>query len=556
MEKSEDDYWGDSNTVKYSKKKNMFDDDVTIEKASEMALYRKNLASDGVEEEEEGIGWNDDPSPSLSNSIVTSAEPAKPSSDTGIRVSKSIVTPTEPAKPSSDSGIKASASGGSSFPRKTLDPGPGAPTRTQSSPMTHARSRSEVIVGKGTLSLPEVPALAHFSQDREPSLATMISRNQPAVKPSIGPQSISQKDDQIRYLQQQLDNALGVTKLKVDDTVKRMLRGQPYSLEAYKGKEEKLELLDKAIATHDGNAITAVVVFLKRTLKDQLFNLELMRRPVAVEQYLAYLRAHYNTHEYEHMLQLLGRTEEQAMLKYKHAASLADPNAKIDRLTACQQAHFACSPGLESDGSLIVQQINMLRRQLPVDAADEETEKTGKALVFQQHPRATSIINMPVITTLYYCCVYHYGESENLLGSPEDIRKKHQLTEKQFVWTTLRARAKLHKWDDVETLFTTKNWLGNTKMKSVIGFEKVCQVLNQQGTPPDILKKFFRNIDDVDRRLELANKLQCHDAIIETYQQRGNRSALQAYFDKLKPQSREWFLAGGVLKDQNIKWKT
>lgn len=33
---------------------------------------------------------------------------------------------------------------------------------------------------------------------------------------------------------------------------------QPFSLELYKSKSEKLALLDKAIGTHDGNAITAV----------------------------------------------------------------------------------------------------------------------------------------------------------------------------------------------------------------------------------------------------------------------------------------------------------
>ena len=33
---------------------------------------------------------------------------------------------------------------------------------------------------------------------------------------------------------------------------------QPYSLEMYKSKEEKLALLDEAIRQHDGNAITMV----------------------------------------------------------------------------------------------------------------------------------------------------------------------------------------------------------------------------------------------------------------------------------------------------------
>jgi hypothetical protein len=54
-------------------------------------------------------------------------------------------------------------------------------------------------------------------------------------------------------------------------------------------------------------------------------------------------------------------------------------------------------------------------------------EKEGKHIVFNQMPRKASIINMPVITTLYYCCLYHYEDSENLLSSPAGIRKEHQV---------------------------------------------------------------------------------------------------------------------------------
>ncbi|XP_052768108.1 spermatogenesis-defective protein 39 homolog [Mya arenaria] len=219
------------------------------------------------------------------------------------------------------------------------------------------------------------------------------------------------------------------------------------------------------------------------------------------------------------------------------------------------KAHFQMIPGLELDSGLIQQNIALLQRQRPVDVADDLTEKEGRHLVFRQKPRKASIINMPVITTLYYCCMYHYEEPDNLFGSPVAIRKEHQLTEKQFVWTAMRARASLHKWQDIDALFTTKGWFGGTKMKSVIGFHPVTSTLHRNGAPPEVLGKYLMLIDDVDRRLEQAHKLQCPDAVIETYQVQRNRAALEQYFHKLKPQSREWFVAGGVLKDQNIKWK-
>ena len=59
--------------------------------------------------------------------------------------------------------------------------------------------------------------------------------------------------------------------------------------------------------------------------------------------------------------------------------------------------------------------------------ADMLAESEGKHIGFRAKPRVTSIINMPVITTLYYCCLYHYEEPENLLGSPVAIRKEFQV---------------------------------------------------------------------------------------------------------------------------------
>ena len=44
--------------------------------------------------------------------------------------------------------------------------------------------------------------------------------------------------------------------------------------------------------------------------------------------------------------------------------------------------------------------------------ADDMAQKEGKHMVFRKLPRAASIINMPVVTTLFYCCLYHYEEPE------------------------------------------------------------------------------------------------------------------------------------------------
>lgn len=75
-----------------------------------------------------------------------------------------------------------------------------------------------------------------------------------------------------------------------EDTVKNIIIGQPYFLEQHRSKEDKVALLNEAVRLQDGNAIIAVVLFLKQTLKPALFNQELMQRPKAVSHYISYLR--------------------------------------------------------------------------------------------------------------------------------------------------------------------------------------------------------------------------------------------------------------------------
>ena len=60
--------------------------------------------------------------------------------------------------------------------------------------------------------------------------------------------------------------------LPPEHTVTKILMGQPYFLENYRSKEDKLALLDAALYTLDSSTILAVVLFLQSTLKEKIFN--------------------------------------------------------------------------------------------------------------------------------------------------------------------------------------------------------------------------------------------------------------------------------------------
>ena len=52
--------------------------------------------------------------------------------------------------------------------------------------------------------------------------------------------------------------------------------------------------------------------------------------------------------------------------------------------------------------------------------------------------------------------------SENNFASPKAIRKAHNISERQFYWTALRALAKAKKWADIDQLFQYQVCSGNS----------------------------------------------------------------------------------------------
>lgn len=118
-----------------------------------------------------------------------------------------------------------------------------------------------------------------------------------------------------------------------------------------------------------------------------------------------------------------------------------------------------------------------------------------------------------------------------------------QVSEKQYFVTALAARAKLKAWSDVDALFTSRNWLGFTRKKSPLSFQRVVDILQKNLAPTQVrgqtsdwvvwwidgwnrclthrcsltiqvLKDYVALVDDADLRISLAQKHKCHDIVI------------------------------------------
>ncbi|NWX45887.1 SPE39 protein, partial [Steatornis caripensis] len=318
------------------------------------------------------------------------------------------------------------------------------------------------------------------------------------------------------------------------DTVRRMQRGKVCSLERFRSLQDKLVLLDEAVAGHDGNVITAVLIFLKRTLRREILFRELEVRQVALCHLIHFLK---ETGEQKLLLDLLRLCFSSLSLQlsqYQEHLNIQDVEKRREFLKGCIGLPFSAE-----DTSHIQDHYTLLERQIIIEANDRRLETAGQSEIFRKYPRKASILNMPLVTTLFYSCFYHYTEAEGTFSSPANLKKTFKIPDKQYVLTALAARAKLRAWDDVDALFTTKNWLGYTKKRAPIGFHRVVEMLQRNNAPVQVLQEYVRLVEDVETRLNLATKYKCHDVVIETYRDLKDRIQLTAYKCKVERGSAE-----------------
>ncbi|XP_072895390.1 spermatogenesis-defective protein 39 homolog isoform X1 [Hemitrygon akajei] len=335
-----------------------------------------------------------------------------------------------------------------------------------------------------------------------------------------------------------------------EQTVRQMQKGRMYSLERFRSLKDKLLLVDEAVQTHDGNVITAILIFLKKTLSKEVLFRELQCKQLALQQFVHYLKETGEQKLLMELLRALGRTEEAALLHYKEHLNIKDHNKKKEYLKSCVGLPFAID-----DGTFVEDHYTLLERQIIIDENDKRVEASKQMKVFNEHPRKASILCMPLVTTLYYSCFYHYGESDGTFSSPANLKKTFKISDKQYLLTALAARAKLKAWKDVDSLFITKNWLGYTKKKAPIGFHRVVDILDKNNAPVEVTQEYIALVDNTELKLNLATKLKCHNIVIDTYRDLRDRQQLIQYKNKIDRNSQEQLKIDCILNNSQIRWK-
>ncbi|XP_035229171.1 spermatogenesis-defective protein 39 homolog isoform X1 [Stegodyphus dumicola] len=337
------------------------------------------------------------------------------------------------------------------------------------------------------------------------------------------------------------------------ETIKNMIFGYSCSLEPFKSRREKIELLSEAVKYHDGNVILAVVMFLRNTLKRSVFHREIQRFPDAINIYLSYLEEDHETDELTNMLLLLGKPNEAAMLKYEAVTQVQSIERKLKLIENCLSTHFLSGNISGLLISSVQEHKEILEEQLSIEKAylKEKAEESDKMKLFKEITGERNVVDSSVMSTLIFYCLHHHFSNEYPLSI---FRVHYRLSNKQYTWAALRSFAAQKQWKYVDELFMSKTWLGSMKIKSPIGYSILLQVLSEENAPTEVLTKYINSVENEDLKMSLAKKYRCHSVVIEMLKNKKDRLGLIEYATIL-PQTTEFYTISDILNNPGVKWK-
>jgi len=296
-----------------------------------------------------------------------------------------------------------------------------------------------------------------------------------------------------------------------ETTIDAIFRGDKDLIRCLRSRQEKLAFLDMAIQRCDTDFVTAAVIHMKNTLRQRLFLQEIKSRPDGMDAYINYLRVTEQNELLFDFQSILGRPEAQ-IIKLKQALSIKSPIMRRNAINRCNTDHFASSVGPSRDllifwGGLISDESTLLEKQILLEEQDLKAQKQPETNArFKDIPRKC-VLNVSVISTLFYSCLYHFDVSETLPSSPLAIKKTFDLSDKQFAWTALIALSMRKRWDLVDGLFQGKSWLGTKKvLKPVLDFDSVSRALVCYDAPIEVITKYASLIEDPEKKLEFGRE--------------------------------------------------
>ncbi|KAG5861432.1 hypothetical protein JTB14_000468 [Gonioctena quinquepunctata] len=317
----------------------------------------------------------------------------------------------------------------------------------------------------------------------------------------------------------------------VEETIKKMFNGQKYSLEVYKKFSDKLLLLDSAVNTMDGNIILNVILFLKSTLRQNIFNHQLAKRTIALKHYSNHLIVN---NQYEELADLYMATGNHSNMKQVYYLSGRDIRNKESLYKKLEHVMIEHLQKLNNNEKRELQE-NMQLLQWQIDKRENCDS---------------------VIEQLAVICKKQWERNKSSNDAMMEFKDKLKIEDFSYDWTLMNVLASMQLWPQLTSSFMKSNWLSKRNiLKTTLTPETFVYGISRHHPPKDVLEQFLHCISDSERSIYLAEKLNCHKFVIQHHINQRDRQALNAYKVKVVPQTQEFFLIENALHSSDKKWK-
>uniref|UniRef100_A0A8R1HLQ7 Uncharacterized protein n=1 Tax=Caenorhabditis japonica TaxID=281687 RepID=A0A8R1HLQ7_CAEJA len=355
--------------------------------------------------------------------------------------------------------------------------------------------------------------------------------------------------------------------LTIDATIRRMIQGHSVSLDHYRSLRDKSELLRQAADTFDTNTVFKIVIFIERTLKENIFFKIMESQKSACRVYTRHLQI---TGEWEKMNKFLrgvGQYQHAAVIEFETTRRYKKlPDKRVPLLRTMLYGSFSI-PEMRFEA----RQVETLMRNYEIQLQVEKLDAGCKGEHFRKFPKTSSLIGLPALSTLYYSAMYHFDDSPTSSASLPSVQTLIRFNDRLAAQTIVSALTRQSRWPDIDKFLQPKTitmslsaaksvFKGKkttSKWGSTINNHNLLTIIRRShpAPPTDFIYRLLKGESDATERLRLALLFDVPEMVIECMTQRGDRLALASFAKSLKPNSVESFKAQAALNNTSIKWK-
>jgi hypothetical protein len=110
--------------------------------------------------------------------------------------------------------------------------------------------------------------------------------------------------------------------------------------------------------------------------------------------------------------------------------------------------------------------------------------------------------------------MYHPYSPKNHAACPGAIKETFGVSDKRWMWLLVRARSRLRDWDLIVQNTARKGFFSSTH-ESPIGFLPICQALQENGAPIDLIATYARLISDLEDKVKFCTQIGLYDVAVE-----------------------------------------